>query len=81
MGTSGGLGLPPGSIVVSTDALDGLLRPHHRQVILGKVVHRPGKFDDRVSKMLGVLGVPVAWFLACVSTHPSEPCIQIEHAH
>lgn len=56
MGTSGGLGLPPGSIVVSTEALDGLLRPQHRQVILGKVVHRPGKFDDRVSKMLGVLG-------------------------
>jgi uridine phosphorylase len=37
MGTSGGLGLPAGSLVVSTEALDGQLKPEYRNVILGKV--------------------------------------------
>ena len=59
MGTSGGLGLPPGSIVVSSEALDGLLRPQYRQIILGKVQHWPGQFDENVSNMLGMFFSPL----------------------
>lgn len=54
MGTSGGLGLPGGSIVVSTQALDGELRPDYRQLILGKEERRPGNFNMNVSRMLGM---------------------------
>eukprot|EP00794_Sanderia_malayensis_P003790 gene3790-4313_t len=38
MGTSGGLGLTPGTVVVTKQAVDGLLRPYHRQIVLGKIV-------------------------------------------
>lgn len=32
IGTCGGIGVEPGSIVISTEAVDGLFRPEYRQV-------------------------------------------------
>ena len=41
MGTSGGLGVEPGTVVVSRDAVDGMLRPEWRLPVLGREVLRP----------------------------------------
>jgi uridine phosphorylase len=45
IGTSGGIGVPPGTVVISTEALDGQLRAQHDLPILGTVVSRPTHFD------------------------------------
>lgn len=45
IGTSGGIGVPPGTVVVTSEAVDGFLRPQHDVVILGKTVSRPTHFD------------------------------------
>lgn len=45
IGTSGGIGVPPGSVVITTEALDGQLRAQHDLAILGSVVSRPTHFD------------------------------------
>uniref|UniRef100_A0A023FWQ7 Putative uridine phosphorylase n=1 Tax=Amblyomma parvum TaxID=251391 RepID=A0A023FWQ7_AMBPA len=45
IGTSGGVGVPPGSVVVSTGAVNGLLREELQMPILGKLVIRPAKMD------------------------------------
>jgi uridine phosphorylase len=37
LGTSGGLGLQPGTVVLSTEAVDELLRPYLALPVLGKV--------------------------------------------
>jgi len=50
IGTSGGIGCPPGTVVVTEEALDGQLRAQHDEVILGKVVSRPTKFDIELCK-------------------------------
>uniref|UniRef100_A0A023GIU3 Putative uridine phosphorylase n=1 Tax=Amblyomma triste TaxID=251400 RepID=A0A023GIU3_AMBTT len=45
IGTSGGIGVPPGSVVVSTGTVNGLLREELQMPILGKLVSRPAKVD------------------------------------
>lgn len=45
IGTSGGIGIPAGTVVVTSEAVDGFLRPQHDVVILGKIVSRPTTFD------------------------------------
>lgn len=45
IGTSGGIGVPPGSVVVSTGAVNGQLREQLEMPILGKLVIRPAKMD------------------------------------
>lgn len=52
VGTSGGLGLPPGSVVVSDKALNGALEPYHTVTALGKHVHRPALFHSDLSSAL-----------------------------
>lgn len=45
LGTCGGLGLQPGTVVLTTEAVDGTLRPYLTLPILGKVVERPAVLD------------------------------------
>jgi uridine phosphorylase len=45
IGTSGGIGVPAGTVVVTTEGVDGHLRAQHDVVILGKIVSRPTHFD------------------------------------
>jgi uridine phosphorylase len=55
LGTSGGLGIEPGSLVVTDSAIDGLKRSFYEQAILGKVVERPAVFDQELAKELQAL--------------------------
>ena len=38
LGTCGGLGLKPGSVVISDTAVDGLFRPKYDIIVLGRIV-------------------------------------------
>merc|ERR1712179_328585 len=50
IGTSGGIGLPPGTVVVSEEAVDGRFRPVLDTIILGKVISRAAKLDVRLAQ-------------------------------
>lgn len=50
LGTCGGIGVEPGSIIVSTEALNGELQPFHRMVVLGKEVLRPASLCQKLSR-------------------------------
>jgi len=57
IGTSGGIGLPPGSVVITEQALDCRLRPFYEMVILGESVQRPADSDKQlVEDLLGFSG-------------------------
>jgi len=56
IGTSGGIGITPGTVVVSNGALNGLLKPEHNNIILGKVVPRPATMDQSLAKDLLEMG-------------------------
>ncbi|RWS11726.1 uridine phosphorylase 2-like isoform X1 [Dinothrombium tinctorium] len=48
IGTCGGIGVQPGSLVVTNKTVDGLLRPIYEQYILGEVVHREAILDQNL---------------------------------
>lgn len=48
VGTCGGVGVAPGTVVVTKDAYNGLLRNEHEIFILGKRVVRPASFPDNL---------------------------------
>jgi len=52
LGTSGGVGLDPGTVVVSESAVDALLRPDWELAILGKLVKRPAVLDQELVQEL-----------------------------
>lgn len=52
VGTCGGLGVEPGTLVITEEAVDGLFRPEYRQLILGKEVVRSTKCDESLIKDL-----------------------------
>ena len=72
MGTCGGIGLKPGTVVVTEEAVDGTLRPYldtvllsssdisfwidFFQIILGNVVSREAKLDLDIAKKLVEVG-------------------------
>lgn len=56
IGTSGGIGLPPGSVVVSTSAVNGLLKEEVEIHILGKVVQRPCVLDAQLAEEIVEVG-------------------------
>jgi len=58
LGTSGGVGLEPGTVVISESAVDGLLRPELEMAILGKLVKRPAHLDPVLVKELLLTGKP-----------------------
>ncbi|XP_060551590.1 uridine phosphorylase 1-like [Ruditapes philippinarum] len=45
IGTSGGLGLEPGTVVVSERVVNGALEPSYKMVVLGKTIDRPAVVD------------------------------------
>eukprot|EP00041_Stephanoeca_diplocostata_P032032 m.1014636 g.1014636 ORF g.1014636 m.1014636 type:complete len:179 (+) comp24073_c1_seq10:463-999(+) len=54
LGSSGGVGVPPGTVVLTTEAVDGEIKPQYSLPILGNMVHRrttvvPGVVDDIVA--------------------------------
>jgi uridine phosphorylase len=52
MGTSGGLGLEPGTVVITEEVVDALFQPHFEVQVLGKVIKRPATLDERLIKRL-----------------------------
>ncbi|XP_058830389.1 uridine phosphorylase 1 isoform X1 [Topomyia yanbarensis] len=58
IGTCGGVGVEGGTVVITEDAVDGLLRSTHELAILGKIVHRPAILDKRLVRELKSLASP-----------------------
>ncbi|XP_037645261.1 uridine phosphorylase 2 [Sebastes umbrosus] len=52
LGTSGGVGLAPGTVVVTDKAVDYSFRPQFEQVVLGKVITRSTELDEGVANEL-----------------------------
>lgn len=52
IGTSGGLGIKPGTVVVANKGYNGLLRSEYEIAILGERVARSAQFDERLRKDL-----------------------------
>jgi uridine phosphorylase len=45
IGTSGGIDVPPGTIVITSESLNGALEPWQEKIVLGKRIRRPSIFD------------------------------------
>ncbi len=56
LGTCGGIGVKPGTLVVTNEAVDGMFRPEYRTIILGKEVVRKTKCDQELVKELVDIG-------------------------
>jgi uridine phosphorylase len=56
MGTCGGIGSKPGTLVITEEAVDGLFRPEFRQVVLGKEIVRQTQLDQKLVKELLNIG-------------------------
>jgi len=48
IGTCGGLGVKPGTLIITEESVDGLFRPEYRQIILGKEVVRSTQCDKEI---------------------------------
>ncbi|XP_066523511.1 uridine phosphorylase 1-like [Hoplias malabaricus] len=62
LGTSGGIGLKPGTVVVTKQAVDATFRPQFEQWILGKPVVRGTELDAELAKELLQCGKELAEF-------------------
>lgn len=60
LGTCGGVGADPGTLVVTSEAVDGMFRPEYRTIILGKEVIRGTQCDQSLIKELVELGNQVS---------------------
>lgn len=52
IGTSGGIGLEPGTVVITKQSVDALFKPQFEQVILGKTVVRSTDLDEELAQQL-----------------------------
>ncbi|XP_052805733.1 uridine phosphorylase 1-like [Mya arenaria] len=52
IGTCGGIGLEPGTVVISEKVVNGVLEPVYKQYILGRAVERPAKVDSDLIRQL-----------------------------
>ncbi|XP_068750651.1 uridine phosphorylase 1-like isoform X2 [Montipora capricornis] len=52
IGTSGGLGLKPGTVVITRTAMNDLLEPFNEQVILGKRVKFPSTLNEKLQEQV-----------------------------
>lgn len=52
LGTSGGVGLAPGTVVITDKAVDYSFRPQFEQAVLGKVITRNTELDEEVANEL-----------------------------
>ncbi|XP_057321210.1 uridine phosphorylase 1 isoform X1 [Microplitis mediator] len=58
IGTCGGVGLEGGTVVISEEAVDGMLKPYYEVPVLGKMVRRPAKLDKQLIKELNAMAHP-----------------------
>ncbi|OQR72827.1 uridine phosphorylase 1-like [Tropilaelaps mercedesae] len=56
IGTSGGVGVPGGTVVVSTGAVNDLLKETHQFHVLGEVVNRPSTLDEALANDITTSG-------------------------
>ncbi|XP_064471164.1 uridine phosphorylase 2-like isoform X2 [Ornithodoros turicata] len=56
IGTSGGIGIPAGSVVVSNSVVNGLLKEELEMHILGQVVHRRARLDQKLAEAIVNIG-------------------------
>jgi len=52
IGTSGGLGVEPGTVVLTDEALNGNIEPYYELSILGKTVRYPTRLDAELNRAL-----------------------------
>lgn len=52
IGTCGGLGVEPGTCIVTTEALNGALEPWHESIVLGERVQRPTRLATELGNEL-----------------------------
>ncbi|XP_029423728.1 uridine phosphorylase 1 isoform X2 [Nannospalax galili] len=52
IGTSGGIGLEPGSVVITQQAVDACFKPEFEQIVLGKRVVRSTNLDEQLVQEL-----------------------------
>lgn len=52
IGTSGGIGLEPGAVVITEEAVDGLFQPFMELAVLGKNIQMPAKLDPDLTQEL-----------------------------
>ncbi|XP_028326545.1 uridine phosphorylase 1 isoform X2 [Gouania willdenowi] len=62
IGTSGGIGIEPGSVVVTKTSVDATFQPKFEQVILGKTVVRNTDLDESLAKELLQCGIELNQF-------------------
>lgn len=55
IGTSGGLDIPPGSVVITSVSVNGMLKPYQELVILGQKIQRPSTLDEDLCKELKIV--------------------------
>ncbi|KAK6181039.1 hypothetical protein SNE40_008982 [Patella caerulea] len=58
IGTSGGLGVEPGTVVITEEAVDGILRPYMEVATLGMMLQYPAVLDQNVLKELVASSTP-----------------------
>ncbi|XP_012251633.2 uridine phosphorylase 1 isoform X2 [Athalia rosae] len=58
IGTCGGIGLEGGTVVISEEAVDGLMRPFLELPVLGRMVHRPARLDKHLIRELQAFAKP-----------------------
>ncbi|XP_046357428.2 uridine phosphorylase 1-like isoform X4 [Haliotis rufescens] len=52
IGTCGGIGVPPGSVIVSNAAVNGKMEPAFETVVLAKGIHRPIIVDQELASQI-----------------------------
>ncbi|KAF6302187.1 uridine phosphorylase 1 [Rhinolophus ferrumequinum] len=66
IGTSGGIGLKPGSVVITRQAVDAYFKPEFEQVVLGKRVVRRTDLDERLVQELSECSADLREFTTVV---------------
>jgi len=56
IGTCGGIGTEPGTVVITKEAIDGQLRSVHETIVLGEVVNRETVVDQELAQTLLEIG-------------------------
>uniref|UniRef100_A0A8C5QX71 Uridine phosphorylase n=1 Tax=Leptobrachium leishanense TaxID=445787 RepID=A0A8C5QX71_9ANUR len=62
IGTSGGIGIEPGSVVITNQSVDASFKPQFEQIILGKTVVRSTKLNADLAKELDQCGKEINEF-------------------
>lgn len=56
MGTSGGVGVTPGTLIITNEAVDGMFRPEYRQIVLGEEIVRKTETNQELVHELYEIG-------------------------